>query len=106
MLQGKDQASYEHVRIHQVAIDHGDKLLELLLCGKYIIKSFESLYVELDEFSKKVKAALQNLLMVDLILNNVARNMLNKSKNKKLLFIPKEEKQHTNLTFSNKDFGS
>ena len=80
MLQWQDEAADEHVGVHQAFVDHGHKLLKLALCGQDGIKRLESFNVELYQFTKEVKAALENLLVTDLILHNVASNMLRRDK--------------------------
>ena len=45
-----------------------------------LVEDFERLYVELDELTEEVEAALQDLLRPDVVVHDVTSNVLHKHK--------------------------
>ena len=94
MFQGENETADEHVGVDHVAVDGVGELFKLgrggggggagraggVLGGggrgQHRVKSLERLPVELDQLPQQVKAALENLFVANLMLHNVAGNML------------------------------
>ncbi len=52
------------------------QLSYLFLAVEHLVEGLQSLHIELDEFPQQVKAALQDFLGTNVMLNNVVGNML------------------------------